>query len=233
MSFITTPQDLAKRFRSDVNDPLRGPVSKPDVDALWKIEDVEYYMSVAASKVGREGEQLFNTITLAMTAFEPTVTLPKNSLYMGDIRRAYLQTTRRELTETNIENLKNYRRDYGEIVGSGGWEIMKGYPRWFIRNYYPGQLRLVPIPAISDTLELTAMFVPRLQDGMPLPFEDPIDIELMLTWMKVMAYRKHDVDTFDEDRALKLEEQFRRDIVNRNSEARRIRRAPTRTIFQW
>lgn len=233
MGMVVTTDDLVARFRSDVDDPLRGPTTAPDNDCLWKISDVNYYMTVAASKVGRQGMQVFQTFTLPVVASQPTVYLPKGALFISDIRRAYMQTIRRELRETNIEDLKNYHRDYGEIIGSGGWEELTGYPRWFIRNYYPGQLRLVPIPAAADTLEITAMMVPRLQDGMPLPFEDPIDVELMLMWMKKMAYSKNDADTYDADKALKWQREYENGILDRNSEARRVRRAPTRTIFQW
>jgi hypothetical protein len=233
MTLIRTPGELAARFRSDVDDPLRGPTTAPDNDCLWKIADVKYYMTVAASKVGRQGMQNFNTFTLPMVAGQAAYVLPIGSNFISDIRRMYLQTTRRELVETNIEDLKNYHRDYGEIIGSGGWETLQGYPHWFIRNYYPGQIRLVPIPTMNDTIEITAMLVPIMDDGFPLPFQDPIDLELMLIWMKKMAYSKNDADTYDSDKALKWEREFDQGILDRNSEARRVRRAPTRTLFQW
>lgn len=240
MSLILTPEDLAFRFRSDVDDPLRGPASAPDNDCLWKIVDVKYYMGVAVNRVSRKGEQLFNTFSLVIKNGDPLVRLPKTNYYIADIRRAYVCDIRRELKETNIEDLRNYHRDYGEIIGSGGWEERKGYPVWFIRNYIPGALRIVPIPVIENpiyngqfNLELTAALFTVPIDGMPLPFEDPEDVELVLLWMKKMAFSKNDADTYDQDKALKFENEFKERILERNSEARRIRRAPTRTIFQW
>jgi hypothetical protein len=233
MGIPFTTDDLVRRFRSDVDDPLRGPVNAPDNDALWSIADVQDYMVSAAWQVGRRTESLFSTFTLPVAAGNALVNLPTGMSTTLDVRRAYMQTLKRDLHETNIETPAPTQYDYGQIYGSFGWETLTGPPQEFIRNYMPGVLRLVPIPVQNDTLAITASFMPAFMPGMPLPYSDMEDVELMLLWMKKLAYSKHDADTFDEKRAATFEAEFYRRAAERNAEALRIRRAPQPIRFSW
>lgn len=231
---ISTTDDLVRRFRSDVDDPLRGPASAPDNDALWSICDVRDYMQEASDRVAHKATPLFKTYSLKVTAGDPEVRLPTGDTLI-DIRRAALLAGRRELVEQNIEEPARVRDDYGSswYRDSLNWEELTGQPRSFIRNYTPGVLRLVPIPLDDDTLRVTASFSPQLADGAPLPFTEDADIYLMLLWMKKRAYEKHDADTYDPDRSKAFEAEYERRVVERESEARRIRRAPQSVTFSW
>lgn len=233
MAIVRTVDDLIRRFRSDVDDPLRGPTSAPDNDSLWSVSDVSDYMTEAAAKVGRVGQQLFRTMTFPIVANEAFIKLPQGMSAIFDIRRAYLQGIRREVEPANIDGLLRHHRDYGFLNGTESWETWCGVPRFIIRDYVPGMLRLAPIPEASDVLEITAMFVPLMDDGMPLPFDDLEDIALMLLWMKKMAYSKHDADTYDKTLADKYEGEFERRSLARQAEARRVRRAVQPVRFSW
>ncbi len=235
MAYPLTTDDLIRRFRSDVDDPIRGTGTNPDAANLWKITDVSDYMSSAAAQVGRKTEVLFKTFTLPIVAGQPLVRLPTGSMVL-DIRLVHMASPRRDLEEVNIEEGRRPDfRDYNSYLygNVNDWEELQGVPRAYTRNYTPGYLRIIPIPTITTTIDVTAMLVPVLLDGMPLPFTDIEDIELMLLWMKKLAYSKHDADTFDPTRAEGYDREFNARVLARASEARRVRRAPQPITFQW
>jgi hypothetical protein len=230
---VKTTDDLADRFRRDVDDPLRGPTNAPDNDALWSIQDVCDYMQDASDKVARATLSRFSTFSLAVVGGTPTVALPTGQFVVLDIRRVFLASTQRELQPQTIDTLHTSRHDYAFIGTSKGWETLTGVPRDYIRDYIPGQLRLVPAPEANDTITITACVSPALIPGAPLPFNDPNDAYLMLLWMKKLAYQKHDADTFDPERSKGYEQEFETRAIDRAAEARRLRRAVQPVRFSW
>ena len=230
---VLTTADLDARFRSDVDDPLRGPVTAPDNDSLWSAVDSANYMNDACDKVARVSLSVFKTFSLNVVGGNPMVPLPTGAFTVLDIRHIFLASTRKRLHERNVELDGTYRYDYGFDTSSLSWEVLTGTPREYMRDYIPGQLRLVPSPIANDTITITACIAPNLLPGAPLPFSDPGDIYLMLLWMKKLAYQKHDADTFDAARSKAYEEEFETRSHTRAAEARRLRRAPQPVTFSW
>lgn len=228
-----TTDAVITQFRSDVDDPLRGPADTPDVDALWKSTDVLFYLNAAASKTARETLALRRTFDLPVNAADPFVKLPTNAPVLH-IYRAYLNTARRALDERNLDQ-PSVRFDYGQLLGGeDGWATATGTPSVYNREYKPGYLRLAPIPVANDTLTVTAALdAPMLTCGMPMPFTTYDDIHLVLLWMKKLAYAKKDVDTFDPTRSTAHESEYNARVRERRYAVDRERRAPGSVRFSW
>jgi hypothetical protein len=93
---------------------------------------------------------------------------------------------------------------------------------------------LYPAPTDDDILQLTALIgTVEMQLGMPMPFQHPKDIRLILEWMKHLAYSKKDVDTFDAAASTRYEQWFNKHVLDRRYECQRIRRAPSAAKFSW
>lgn len=231
---VITSDDVINRFRSDVDDPLRGPVDDPDVDALWKIVDVNGYLEDAVERVALKTLVQFKTLALQVTADDPYVKLP-SSLQVLDIERAYLEGANRELWPQNVDTPMRRLGDYGApfVTLTSNWETATGTPARYLRDETPNRLRLVPIPTAADTLRVTAKTVPFFVAGMPLPFTTREDQHLVLLWMKKLAYSKHDADTYDPQRAEKFEAEFEARGVDRKYEAQRLRHAVQPNMFSW
>jgi len=231
---LITSDDVTNRFRSDVDDPLRGPVDTPDADALWKIDEVNDYLADAVEYVARKTLVQFQTFELPVTANQPLVPL-QGSTTVLDIEHAYLQGANRYLQPRNTDGGFSYHDDYNSpfILFSTKWEQQTGSPRFYLRDYKPGNLRLVPIPVANDTLTLTASTIPAFAPGSPLPFTTREDKHLVVLWMKKLAYAKHDSDTYDSKRSEQFESEFYRLAEDRKYEAKRMRRSVQPAQFSW
>lgn len=231
---VITSADTINRFRSDVDDSLRGPVDAPDVDALWKIDDVNGYLEDAVDRVAAETLAEFRTFTVPVKAAELYVNL-STSMQVLDIERAYLQTARRSLHPQNVDAPLRRLGDYGSpfSIFHSEWETVTGTPTHYIRDEKPNALRLVPIPVADDTLEITAKTIPAFTAGGTLPFSTLRDRHLVILWMKKLAYEKHDADTFDPARASKFEAEYEARMQDRRYEAQRVRRSVQPVRFSW
>lgn len=229
-----TTDDVITQFRSDVDDPLRGTAATPDVDSLWKLKDVAFYLNAAASKVARETYVLRRTIDLPVTAADPFVKLPASAPVVT-IYRAYLNTARRTIDERNLDEPAGRQLDYDlPLFNDDSWSTATGTPSVYNREYKDGYLRLSPTPIANDTLTITAAFdAPSLSSGMPMPFKTYDDIHLVLLWMKKLAYSKKDVDTYDPRKAADAEGEYNRRVIDRRYAVERERRAPGAVRFSW
>lgn len=231
---VITSDDVIKRFRSDVDDALRGPDDAPDVDSLWSIDEVNGFLEDAVDRVAAETLSEFRTFTIPVTANEPFVSLP-SSMQVLDIERAYMKTARRSLLPQNVDTPLRYTGDYGSpfSIFHSEWETVTGTPRHYVRDERPNALRLVPIPTANDTLEITAKTIPAFTAGGALPFSTLRDRHLVVLWMKKLAYEKRDADTFDPTRASKFEAEYESRMEDRKYEAQRVRRAVQPVRFSW
>lgn len=232
---LFTTDDVIASFRSDVADPLRGPADLPDIDALWKIGDTLRYLNEAANVTAAETRSLQRTFDLTITAADgPLFKLP-GSFELLDIHRMYLNGSRRVLTERNLNEANYGVWDYDVLIGSGDvWATRTGTPLHFTREYRSGYLRLLPIPVVDDVVTIIATVAPQnLGLGQPLPFDSYRDIQLVILWMKKMAYAKQDVDTFDEGKSKSYESEFQRRALDRRYEAERLRRPAGTVAFSW
>lgn len=209
-----TTDELAKRFRSDVDDKITDAAGS-DADCLWSNYDVYGYMTAACDALSRESAGVYRTIQLPITAYDPNVRLPS---YVLHVREAWLTSPQRvELRQLNANDTDASRyRD-------------EGAPRFYIRDLERRSLRLVPAPPAPDTLELMCTVSIRvpLGEGLPLPFLETVDQLLLLHYMKSLAYRKHDAETEDLVRARDHEQHWLAGVQDRKSELNNYRRKPT------
>jgi len=231
---VIASADVINRFRSDVDDPLRGPTDAPDADSLWSIDDVNGYLEDAVERVAAETLSEQRTFTVPVKANEPYVGLP-SSVQVLDVERAYLKGAHRSLDPQNVDAPLHYTGDYGSpfSVFHSEWETVTGTPQRYVRDEKPDALRLVPIPTADDVLEITAKTVPAFTAGSALPFSTRRDRHLVILWMKKLAYEKHDADTFDPKRAEMFEAEYEIRVQERKYEAQRVRRAVQPVRFSW
>lgn len=229
--FATTTDDLAKIFRSEVDDPIALTVAPLDADRLWKDADVYQYMTEAGDAVARFVDGIYKILQLPLTAGVQLVPLPKHVLH---VREARLVTAQLRLKPLNINEAANMAGDdYGIRVQNQFW-TMTGVPRYFVRDYDRRGILLAPIPTSADTIEMqcTGTLGAPLQAGMMLPFAEAPDLRLMLLYMKYLAYRKHDAETYDRELSDSFKKQFDYDAMMRKELLESYRRTPG-TIDMW
>jgi hypothetical protein len=226
-----TADELNALFRREVDDIIADS-TLGDEDRLWKEVDVYGYITEAVDKVARKTGGLTKVLTLAFSDGEPLVYLPRAML---DIREARVVGQDSMLTEINAhESARGMVTDAG-FVSQGMFGDNVGTPRYYTRDYERKALRLTPIPNVDGTIELqcaATVSVPFIS-GMPLPLLDPPDTRLILHYMKFLAYRKHDVATLDTKKSDDFKALFDEEIVDRECEVRRIRRAPGVVRMDW
>lgn len=222
----TTTDELAARFRSDVDDKITDEAGG-DFGCLWSNSDVYAYMTAACDRLAKDTEATFKTMLLPVRTGEAVVRCPA---YVTEIRSARLVNRNQFLSQANA-NSSDYgmARDYGIVqYGAPAMFDSSGVPCVFIRDYEAKALRLVPIPAEDDTLEIqcaTTVSMPQ-EEGMPLPFMDTGEQLLLLEFMKSLAYRKHDAETEDLVRAKDHEGRYYAGALDRKYELQRYRRRP-------
>lgn len=231
---LITSEDVIRRFRSDVDDVLRAESAPTDADALWSIADVNDYIADAVERLARRSLSEFQMLVVNVVANEPLCKL-SSSLIVLDIDHVYMNIGSRTLHSRNVDSLVGYNDDYGSMfprVGSP-WETRTGTPIYYLRDLKNNALRLIPIPVVNDTLNISATVAPAYVEGAPLPFTTREDMALILLWMKHLAYSKHDADTFDPTRASMFADQFERDTLDRRYEAQRLRHSVQHIRFSW
>lgn len=222
----TTTDELAARFRSDVDD-LVTDVNGSDFGCLWKNADVYAYMTAACDRLAKDTEALYKTLLLPVRTGEAVVRCPT---YVTDIRSARLVQRNQSVCAANTNSGDyGFTRDYG-IAHHGAPAMFdsSGIPEVFIRDYEKKALRLVPIPSEDDTLEVqcaTTLSLPQ-EACMPLPFMDTGEQILLLEYMKYLAYRKHDAETENLVRSESHKATYDRDVLDRKYELQRYRRRP-------
>lgn len=225
--------DLATRFRSDVDDVVTDEAGS-DFGCLWKDSDVYSYMTEACAMVASRTSSLYRTLQLPFSAGMRLLPLPR---FVREIRSARLAGCNRPVVQRNANDMAlGGRDDYG-LKLSDNSEMFEGSgrPTSFVRDYDTGQLRLVPAPVEGDTLEIqcTVSISMPLCSGMPMPLTDLEDQVLVLHYMKMRAYRKHDAETEDLVRAREYERLYETGVTARASDLRNNRRAPGQVRMNW
>lgn len=235
MATLYATTDVDTRFRSDVDDPLRGvPPNAVDAGALWSEVDVLNYMNSACAQWGEKTLPRYMTFSLKVVASKGGFVPYPTGFTLLDIRRVLLKGVPRVLSAANADD-QIMTRDYGypppRMVP---WETLQGIPQFYIRDYKENMLRLVPAAAVDDEINVTASFAPApVNSGDIMPFTEEPDLHLVMTWMKKLAYEKHDSDTYDPDRAAKFEAEFAARAMDRRYDLERRRRAPDVVRFSW
>ena len=225
--------ELATRFRSDVDDAVTDAAGS-DYGCLWKDSDVYSYMTEACAMVASRTASLYRTLSLPYIAGQRTIFLPH---YVREIRSARLVGRNQLVLQRNAnDQLLGAHDDYGlRLSGHPQMFEGEGRPTTFVRDYDAKQLRLVPAPNEDDTLEIqcTVSISLPLSSGMPMPLTDLEDQVLVLHYMKMRAYRKHDAETEDLVRAKEYERLYEQGVIARASELRNNRRAPGQVRMNW
>jgi hypothetical protein len=228
-----TADGLNAIFRQEVDDILLG-TPPSDADRLWKDVEVYNYMTEACDAVARDTLGLFKTMQITLVPNQQVYKLQPGVL---DIRSARTLTFGNMLTEHNVDDYAGVKIwDYGQpLIGSTGVFSAVGVPVQYMRDYDNRAIRLIPIPAAADTLELQCVVTPMLQmaAGMPVPFTDTVDQRLLLLKMKALGYAKHDADTFDAQRSQAFAQEYEARARERQVERRRVRRAPGAVRMEW
>lgn len=227
---LITSDQLKDIVRSELDDL---PKADGDTSAcLWSDADIYRYMNRAADRVARLVRSLHKTFRLDVTAGEPMVRTPLEKIL--DVRRAYLETARRDLTPLNLNADGFTVSDYGVTLRSSRWETTNGTPTSFVMDYTPGYLRLAPIPTADDVLVLQTIILPaEISAGAPVPFTDVEDIELVQLWIRKQAYEKQDADTFDQGKVMRYTQEFYDRVRDREVQHRRQIQTPHVVQSSW
>lgn len=224
----TTTDELLADFREDVSDPLEGiDAAHPDSSNLWSNAVIYRYMTDACDRVARDTKGLVKLLTVAYTVGQSLIPLPRHVLHIQNVRMA---SNNRELKQFNIDDTSAMAiSDYG--IRANSFDQMfasNGEPRVYVRDYDQRGIRIAPAPQRVDSLIMQCSIVPAvpMSAGMMLPFLERPDQHLILTYMKYLAYRKQDADTYDLKRSSEFKAEYDATVVDREQEFRNIRRAP-------
>ena len=219
------------RIRSDVlSDPLEGvDADNPDSENLWKNAELYRYMNEAHHAVARRTEMLKHYFTLPVVEGEAFVSLPR---WVINLRAVRLAGAKRQLDERNFNEFLNDgggTDDYGNSLGGRDFFESQGTPDFYSRDVKANTLRLSPIPAADDTLDVYATVLPRYDIEAPtdvIVFTEPQDHAMMLNYMAMLAYRKNDADTYNPRQAVNFEGLFESAVAERIGDVSRRHRRP-------
>ncbi len=233
-----TPRKLKDRFRTDVDDIEGGTQGE---DFLWSDEEIFEYLDEAQKEFVRRTRLLrsaypFNqTLSdgseftlLTFTAAGATGFLPVNARITKFLNaRMQVQNRSEPLTILNFEQLNEgfFDNDFF-LTFRRNWQAQIGIPRFLVTNMEPNQIRLVPIPAEDDFVELILLNQPLFDiDENSTAFEvvEREDQKTMLLYAKSLAFMKQDADIYDKDLSERFESAFERKAENRRREIYRTR----------
>ena len=232
-----TPDELKDRFRLDVDDVEGG---QAGADFLWSDTEVFDYMDEAQRMFVRRTEILRKTHPFSTTLTEIAYTAPiitavnldgfitYNPEIIRPLRaRMSLAANADPLRIITMEDLDNgfFIRDFG-LIFTQDWQTKTGPARFLVTNMQEDQWRLVPIPLIDDTVELTVLHMPLTDvtcDGTALEVTKREDQQIIKMYMKKLAYLKQDADTYDKELSDRFEAEFEKRADERRREVRRTR----------
>lgn len=220
-----TCQELLVLFRQDVHDYGSYAVAQDDSDKLWKDAEILGYMTESCDALARATYGLREIARIGYLAGAETVELPAHIL---DIISARLVTNNSRVLASNADGAGAPVNDYGVVHERRDLFVGTGTPCEYVRDYDVGMLRLVPIPVVADTLELSCYVTIEnpLEAEDDVPFTDAVDLRLILEHMKFIAYRKQDAETEDLVRSKSAKAFYDEGSMERRYEIQRQRRVP-------
>lgn len=216
-----TTDELAAVFRTEVDDPLQATCG--DEDCLWSDASVYRFMTEAADAVARAVQRNKKALVLPYLAGAEFVAVPKNVQHLMTVRIAGNGASVKPMTAEEA-----FDRLYADAVAVGE-------PRCYFWEIDQRKLILWPRPADAGSLAVfaeTRLGYP-LESGLPLPFSDPPEQRLMLTYMKARAYEQQDAETLDLNRAKEFQDQFDSASKNREVENRKFTRPVGTVQMDW
>ena len=193
---------LYEAFRSDVMDTAK-PYLWSD-DEVWRYANDAYTMFVRLT--GGIADFTSEACEIPVVTGEAIVDLhPSIMRIMGATKRS----DNRPIDVINRTDVAQMRTtDYG-LVKQILLDDKPGEIRYFVHGMQRGKARLVQVPKVDDYIDLNVYRLPLVTiDGDGVELEDVSDEHHihLLDWMKHLAYKKHDADTFDQ-RASELSKQ--------------------------
>lgn len=223
---LKTTTQLAAEFRSDVFDT--GTLDDGGVvrDLLWSDEDVLRYINSACAQLASDTLALRRRFVIEVAAQTPTVRFPFDEI-LDDLQVSFVIPglgRRRVLTKFDLDE-GVYVDDYGsQYLTVPDYDAI-GQPTHYSRDFDNVSMRLWKVPYMAGTLDAYAIALPAtLFEGMPLPFSAQRDFDLLLLWMKHLAYAKQDADTLDLTRSNDFKAQYGPMALDRRYEIDRLRR---------
>lgn len=197
--------ELYDRFRSDVVD-----VAKP---YLWSREEVFGYENAAYRMFVRltGGISDFTSVATAapIIAGDPVGILHPSILRIMDAQRRSDGGKIEILNSTDIG--RRSTSDYGQVQ-TLKLDLVQGPVRYGVIGMQKNVIRWMQVPAVDDVAD---MVIYRLPLGMITDDDQELtDVEedhhlYLLDWMKHLAYKKQDAETFDKEKSEKAELDFR------------------------
>lgn len=195
---------LYETFRSDVVDTAR-PYFWSD-DEVWRYANDAYRMFVRLT--GGVADFTSDACTVEVTAGEPLVDLHPSILR---IMEAQLRSTSAPIEIINSTDVGKMRTtDYGQVKQLL-LDDKVGVVRYLVHGMQRGKARLVQIPEADDTIDLHIYRAPL--DKITGDDQELTDVEEdhhihLLDWMKHLAYKKQDADTFNPQASEKGKQDF-------------------------
>lgn len=221
-----TVAQLTEDFRSDVFDRPDFDENGVARDALWSDAEILRYINSACARLASDTLALRRRFEITVAAGVATVRFPYDEI-LDALTVSFVVPglgRRRDLRMFDIDE-GICGDDYGHRIYTTPDLDAVGTPTHFTRDYDNRYMRLWPVPQLPGVLHAHAIVLPQpLQAGMPLPFAARQDLDLLLMWMKKLAYAKQDADTLDLDRSIEFEREYMRFMPDRRSEIDRIRR---------
>ena len=195
---------LYKAFRSDVVDEAK-PYLWSDAD-VWRYANDAYRMFVRLT--GGVADFLSDACAVDIVAGEATAEISPTILR---IMSATLRSTKQPIQIINEADLGKMRSsDYGQIKQLT-LDDRQGDVRYMVHGMKRGTVRWVMVPEVNDTADLFVYRLPfdTITDaGQELTDVDEDHHNHLLDWMKHLAYKKQDADTFNPQASLQGKQDF-------------------------
>lgn len=223
LAFDTT--GLMLLFRSEVDDELQA--SCGDEDCLWKNAEVYSYMTEAVDAVMRLTGGTSGEYRVPYLAGAASVRMPRK---VYQIQSAWLDGGK-QLRISRASDL-NMDRNQSPITLDLD---RRDTPTHLMCELGMEHCVLYPTPDVDGAVNVLGYFTlgAPLAEGVPMPLREIRDQRLVLTYMKALAYTKHDAETYDSGRAMSYMADFNTGIQDRESEIRRNRRPPGFVKMDW
>lgn len=223
---LRTTKDITDEFRSDVWDQPDVDADGSDRDSLWSDDEILRYINSACARLASDTLALRRRFSITVLAGDPMVRFPYEEV-LDDLQVSFVVPglgRRRGLHQFDL-NDGIAADDYGHQIYTFPDLDAVGMPTHFTRDYDNTYMRLWKIPHVSGVLDAHAIMLPAtLYSGMMIPFAARSDIDLLLMWMKHLAYAKQDADVLDLSRSTAFGEQYMAMVRDRKSEIDRVRR---------
>lgn len=221
-------EQAIKRLRVDLDDLLPEGAAGDDPAALWTDDDLIRYLEYAEQVFLEDALTTPKVLELDVVAGEEIITLQER-VFKLRTGRGYLRQARTEIHHQNVADVFPPADDYGHPTGGSVFRTRtSGRPHTFVLDADGGTLTLIPPPREGDVLVLPVYVTQALPlaEREALAVRNPRDAETVLVGAKAQAYMKHDADTYDPNKAERLQEMFDRMVSDsRGRHMRRHRRA--------